>query len=178
MLKETNPDVIRKVENDYFYENYGAFFTQIEDINIGPNLNHQSFLLDNLYKLSRHMSVDASPFFSMIRFVEQDISSILLQRGSLFKFVFQDNHNNWITLDQPNTDQELASLVLLPSDTIWDYQEQVWKEENQFYICRDIFQPGLQTKNQDDILDGFNTCSIALTPHCNFHKVASDHSIQ
>ena len=27
MLKETNPDVIRKIENDYFYENYGAFFT-------------------------------------------------------------------------------------------------------------------------------------------------------
>ena len=30
--------------------------------------------------------------------MEEDISNKLLSKGSMFKFVFQDNYNNWFTI--------------------------------------------------------------------------------
>lgn len=100
LLKDTNSDKVKKFEVDYFQANYGKVFEVINQIDMGPIIKYEGFLLHNFDRALRHNSTNFMTLINLLFMMEKNISNLMLCKGSIFKFVFQDNMGNWIYLDE------------------------------------------------------------------------------
>ena len=50
LLKDSNLQLIKKVETDYFIDSYGYFFNEFNDVQVSPLLRYESHLLTNFQK--------------------------------------------------------------------------------------------------------------------------------
>ena len=50
----------------------------------------------------RHGNYDENNFFSCLKYIEMSLSDIIFRKGSFFKFIFQDNKDNWFSLSYNN----------------------------------------------------------------------------
>lgn len=53
-------------------------------------------MLHNFEKLLRHNYQDVSALVKLVNVMEVNISTYLLNRGSIMKFIFQDQSGNWL----------------------------------------------------------------------------------
>lgn len=109
MLKDTNNDKIKKFETDYFQANYGKIYENIHKIDMEPIVKYEALILHNFDRILRHNSENFMPCINYLLCMEKNISEFLLCKGSIFKFIFQDNLDNWIYLDE--VDGEIAACA-------------------------------------------------------------------
>lgn len=175
ILKETNPELIKKIEAEYFFDNYGAFFQQIQDINLTPILKHQSFLLDLLRRMLRFNTINSNVFLNGLEILEKQVSEILLPKSSFFKFVFQDNYNNWFTLYH---DKDQFKMIIMDK-CLFSYQEQVWDIEDEIYVCRDFFQKenSLVNETLENIYDKMKMLSFIINDNTDLFLLPMETSI-
>lgn len=98
LLKDSNADLVRKLEIDYFQKSYGSFFNAFHQVKISPILQYESFLIYNFEKILRHKSIDTNFFFNVLTNMEANISKIILRKGSVAKFIFEVRYfkNFWL----------------------------------------------------------------------------------
>jgi hypothetical protein len=93
-------EIVKKIEIDYFQDFYGNYFNAFNEVDVKPILRFEAHLLYHFTLMLRHRNVCQSVFFRCLHYIEQSISDVLFRKGSLFKFVFQDNKDNWFVLTQ------------------------------------------------------------------------------
>lgn len=84
----------------------------------------------------RHQNIEDSAFWKQISKIESDISSKLLKKGSIFKFVYQINSiaESWFTVKVKENGQVKIHFI---KNGIWIYNQNM-KADN-IYIAKDIF---------------------------------------
>ncbi|KAL4429432.1 hypothetical protein ABPG74_021019 [Tetrahymena malaccensis] len=142
LLSDSNMDMIKKLEIDYFQFTYGSYFNAFHEVKISPILKYESYIIYNLQRILRHKTLDCIFFFNVLKNFEKNLSNILLRKGSLVKFIFQDSFGNWICFKEMNRNMYPCLLGQGP----WTFYEKVFKKED-IYISRDYFQI-----NQNQIL--------------------------
>ncbi|KAL4467991.1 hypothetical protein ABPG72_015861 [Tetrahymena utriculariae] len=135
LLSDSNMDMIKKLEIDYFQLTYGSYFNAFHEVKISPILKYESYIIYNLQRILRHKTLDCLFFFNVLKNFEKNLSNILLRKGSLVKFVFQDSFDNWICFKEMNRNMYPCLLGLGP----WTFFEKVFKKDD-IYISRDFFQ--------------------------------------
>lgn len=88
-LSGTNEDLIKKFEIEYFSDLYGYSYKYINKMTLEPLLKLEATLTYSLRNIMRYPQIDTTEFFEMMTHIEDKISNKLLQRGSLFKFVYK-----------------------------------------------------------------------------------------
>ncbi|EAR82678.2 cation channel family transporter (macronuclear) [Tetrahymena thermophila SB210] len=135
LLSDSNMDMIKKLEIDYFQFTYGSYFNAFHEVKISPILKYESYIIYNLQRILRHKTLDCLFFFNVLINFEKNLSNILLRKGSLVKFVFQDSFGNWICFKEMNRNIYPCLLGQGP----WTFYEKVFKKDD-IYISRDFFQ--------------------------------------
>ena len=88
-LGDTNEEQIKKFEIEYFADIYGRAFREINKVTIQPLLKFEATITYCLRNLLRYPSSSEMEFFTILSTIEDSISTRLLKKGSIFKFLFQ-----------------------------------------------------------------------------------------
>ena len=99
-LEGTDSKFIDKFEAEYFGDIFGSSFKETNKVTIQPLVHLESTLTYAMKKLMRHATISSTEFFKVLSEIETNISSKLLKKGSLFKFVYQLNSDKdtWFTV--------------------------------------------------------------------------------
>lgn len=93
----------------------------------------------------RYPQINNAEFFEMLTNIEDQISNKLLQRGSLFKFVYKLDalQDIWFSIEYKHQQQMRVHFI---KTGVWaSYKEM---ETNQVYYARDVFK--WETSNRED----------------------------
>ena len=136
-LSETNEDLIKKLEIQYFSDVYGHTFKQINKVRLEPLLKVQASLTYTLWNVLSYPQISYTDFFHFLTFIEDQISNKLLKPGSLFKFVYKmaSQSDIWFSIDRKRHQDTSIRFV---KTGLWAYTPEM--EENQIYYARDIFK--------------------------------------
>lgn len=91
----------------------------------------------------RYPQINTIEFFEMITNIQSQISNKLLQRGSLFKFVYKLRYEGdiWFSIEYKRQQQMRVHFI---KSGIWCYRKEM--PENQTMYSRDIFNWNLQNR--------------------------------
>ncbi|EGR34851.1 hypothetical protein IMG5_000790 [Ichthyophthirius multifiliis] len=176
LLQDSNMEIIKKLEIDYFQDCYGTFFNVFHNVNVSPILRYEGFLLYNLSKLLRHKTIPNQVFFKLILSIEKSVSDVIFQKGSFMKFIFQDSAENWFCLKQKNNETQPCLLGNGP----WNYYDKVFKKDKDIYISRDFF---LKPKNRImqqllvQFYQSFKLCASCIDKKLRFLSLNPNHHI-
>lgn len=135
-LSETNEELIKKFEVEYFSDLYGYSFRHINKMTLEPLLRFEATLTYSLRNILRYPQINNTEFFEMFTHIEDQISNKLLKRGSLFKFVYKIDHESdiWFSIEYK---QQQEMRIHFVKTGIWAYTKEM--ADGQTYYAADAF---------------------------------------
>ena len=127
-LSDTNEDLIKKFEVEYFSSVYGKSFKEINKVTIEPLLRLESRLTYCLRNALRYFQIHDVDFFTILSTIEDTISNRLLKKGSLFKFVYQLDSvsDSWFSIELKESNELRIHFI---KTGIWVYNKSMKHNE-------------------------------------------------
>ena len=98
-MSDTNEELVKKYQVEYFSDMYGKKFKEINRLTLKPLLKVEATLTYTLRNILRYPQIGTLEFLEMLTHIEDQYSSKVLKKGSLFKFVYKlERDNTWLSV--------------------------------------------------------------------------------
>ncbi|EAR87869.2 cation channel family transporter (macronuclear) [Tetrahymena thermophila SB210] len=146
ILKSVDQEKIEKIELRHFRQLYGKEFEDLLDKEFFPLWHLQAKVLFHFDNILKYDHIPVENFVQLYCSLEMQISSLLMNKFSSFKIIYQDQDDKWFTI---NFVQEAYFLQEVESHGPWRYFKELFEDNPQnlkLFKHRNIF--GYADKNQ------------------------------
>ncbi|KAL4476164.1 hypothetical protein ABPG74_009897 [Tetrahymena malaccensis] len=139
ILKSVDQEKIEKIELRHFRQLYGKEFEDMLDKEFFPLWHVQAKILFHFDNILKFDHVPVEHFIQLYCSLEMQISSLLMNKFSSFKIIYQDQDDKWFTV---NFVQEAYFLQEVESHGPWRYFKELFEDNPQnlkLFKHRNIF---------------------------------------
>lgn len=91
----------------------------MRELTVLPVLKIQSVLLNHLNVALKFSSINVFVFFTMIHSIEAKVAAKLLNKGGIFKFIYQTSDKKWFTINYSKGKFKFFQLM----NGIWKFSD-------------------------------------------------------
>ncbi|KAL4499686.1 hypothetical protein ABPG72_017226 [Tetrahymena utriculariae] len=171
ILKSVDQDKIEKIELRHFRQLYGKEFEDLLDKEFFPLWHVQAKILFHFDNILKFDHIPVEQFIQLYCSLEMQISSLLMNKFSSFKIIYQDQDDKWFTV---NFVQEAYFLQEVESHGPWRYFKELFEDNPQnlkLFKHRNIFSYGEKNQYVRKNLKKYFTISQDISNSYYFRKL-------
>ncbi|EGR34843.1 hypothetical protein IMG5_000710 [Ichthyophthirius multifiliis] len=168
ILQSADLQKIKNMEYRYFKKVYGQKFNQMTDANLKILWNQQSKILFHFDNICKYDYVPMTQFIQVFLTLEMQISALIMNKFTSFKFIFYDDvQNKWFTINFLNDQFCLQNIYEGP----WDFYEELFQNKNEIIKHKNIYNYNQNNKYISQYINLFFRNSQRLSNNYFFNQL-------